>query len=146
LEKELIVISGRNEQLPGHPLIYSTSKSFMDYFGVNSADDLPKIKEVLTNHMMEGTIINHAEFEQASTLAVTDDGELIEEAQTSQEETIESKNTETPDIVSSDLEISEPAEENESKPAEENEESEEGNSSTDETSDGDESTSSEEQQ
>ena len=26
LEKDLIIISGRNEQLPGHPLIYATSK------------------------------------------------------------------------------------------------------------------------
>ena len=46
LEKELIVISGRNELLPGKPLVYSTSKTFMDYFGINSTDDLPKIKEV----------------------------------------------------------------------------------------------------
>src|SRR5690606_11848960 len=38
LEKELIVISGRNENLPGHPLVYSTSKSFMDYFGINSPE------------------------------------------------------------------------------------------------------------
>ena len=44
LEKELIIISGRNEKLPGHPLVYGTSKNFMDYFGINSADDLPKIK------------------------------------------------------------------------------------------------------
>ncbi len=34
LEKELIVISGRNELLPGKPLVYSTSKTFMDYFGI----------------------------------------------------------------------------------------------------------------
>ena len=47
LEKELIIITGRNEKLPGHPLVYATSKSFMDYFGINSSDDLPKIKEVL---------------------------------------------------------------------------------------------------
>jgi segregation and condensation protein B len=80
LEKELIIISGRNEQLPGHPLVYATSKTFMDYFGVNSADDLPKIKEVLANQIMEGTTINHTEFDEASTLAVTDDGELIDEA------------------------------------------------------------------
>ena len=32
LEKELIIISGRNEKMPGHPLVYSTSKNFMDYF------------------------------------------------------------------------------------------------------------------
>ena len=44
LEKELIVISGRNETMPGHPLVYATSKSFMDYFGINTPDDLPKIK------------------------------------------------------------------------------------------------------
>src|SRR5215468_10533879 len=31
LEKELIIISGRNEKQPGQPLLYSTSKNFMDY-------------------------------------------------------------------------------------------------------------------
>jgi len=51
LEKELIVISGRNEELPGKPLIYETSKSFMDYFGLNSPSDLPKIKEVLAEQI-----------------------------------------------------------------------------------------------
>ena len=51
LEKELIIISGRNEDLPGKPLIYETSKSFMDYFGLNSAADLPKIKEVLAEQI-----------------------------------------------------------------------------------------------
>lgn len=43
LEKDLVIISGRNEDAVGKPLIYATSKSFMDYFGINSADDLPKI-------------------------------------------------------------------------------------------------------
>jgi len=62
LEKELIVISGRNEKLPGHPLVYSTSKNFMDYFGINSTEDLPKIKEVLSEQMIEGTIINPDDF------------------------------------------------------------------------------------
>ena len=80
LEKELIVISGRNEELPGHPLIYSTSKNFMDYFGINSADDLPKIKEVLADQIIEGTLINHTEFAQPSSLVVSGDGELIDEA------------------------------------------------------------------
>jgi segregation and condensation protein B len=62
LEKELIVIAGRNEQLPGHPLIYATSKNFMDYFGINSTDDLPKIKEVLSEQLVEGTIIRNEDF------------------------------------------------------------------------------------
>jgi segregation and condensation protein B len=114
LEKELIVISGRNEQLPGHPLIYSTSKTFMDYFGINSADDLPKIKEVLADRIIEGTVINHTEFDQAGTLAVTDHGELVEETTGSEEPSAEHNSTDASDVVSSDLEMSESAEENES--------------------------------
>jgi segregation and condensation protein B len=57
LEKDLIVISGRNETLPGHPLVYATSKNFMDYFGINSADDLPKIKEVFDESFLAPTIV-----------------------------------------------------------------------------------------
>jgi segregation and condensation protein B len=78
LEKELIVITGRNEKLPGHPLVYATSKSFMDYFGINSADDLPKIREVLANQVVEPTVVNHTEFEPSETLVVSDAGELID--------------------------------------------------------------------
>jgi segregation and condensation protein B len=61
LEKELIIISGRNEKLPGHPLVYSTSRNFMDYFGINSAEDLPKIKEVLADQLVEPTVIKDTE-------------------------------------------------------------------------------------
>ena len=77
LEKELIVISGRNEKLPGHPLVYNTSKNFMDYFGINSPEDLPKIKEVLAEQIVQPTIINHTQFEESDTLKVTDEGELM---------------------------------------------------------------------
>ncbi|MGI8622604.1 MAG: SMC-Scp complex subunit ScpB [Solirubrobacteraceae bacterium] len=90
LEKELIVISGRNEELPGKPLVYSTSKSFMDYFGINSTDDLPKIKEVLAEQVMQGTLITDAFNKTAEageipdayappTMIVADSGELIEQ-------------------------------------------------------------------
>src|ERR1700760_4072443 len=53
VEKHLGVITGPKENMPGKPLIYATSKSFMDYFGINSADDLPKIKEVLADQPVE---------------------------------------------------------------------------------------------
>src|SRR6201985_2693725 len=59
LEKELIVISGRNEEMPGKPLVYSTSKTFMDYFGITSPADLPKLKEVFAETLVEPTIMNH---------------------------------------------------------------------------------------
>ena len=58
LEKELIVISGRDEHLPGRPLVYATSQNFMDYFGINSSDDLPQIKEVLADLIVEPTIVS----------------------------------------------------------------------------------------
>jgi segregation and condensation protein B len=58
LEKDLIIISGRNEAAVGKPLIYSTSKSFMDYFGINGADELPKISEVLMEELVKATVVN----------------------------------------------------------------------------------------
>jgi segregation and condensation protein B len=86
LEKELIIISGRNEKMPGHPLVYSTSRNFMDYFGINSADDLPKIKEVLAEQLVEPTVIKDAEIREEEKkqdssdddvlLSVTEEGEL----------------------------------------------------------------------
>jgi len=59
LEKELVIIAGRNEDAVGKPLIYTTSKSFMDYFGINSPDDLPKIKEVLMEELVEATKVHN---------------------------------------------------------------------------------------
>jgi len=61
LEKELVVISGRKEDAVGKPLLYSTSKNFMDYFGINSADDLPKIKEILNQEIVEATKVEKEE-------------------------------------------------------------------------------------
>lgn len=66
LEKDLIVIVGRNENSPGKPLIYATSKSFMDYFGINSPDDLPKIKEVLNQEIIEATKVEEIQIEISS--------------------------------------------------------------------------------
>jgi segregation and condensation protein B len=45
LEKELIVIAGKSDG-PGKPLLYSTSKNFMDHFGLKSVKDLPKLKDL----------------------------------------------------------------------------------------------------
>ena len=76
LEKELIIISGRNEDMPGKPLLYATSRTFMDYFGMNSVSDLPKIKEVLAEPTTEPTIINEDKTNE-KLLAVNNEGNLI---------------------------------------------------------------------
>ena len=67
LEKDLVIISGRNEDAVGKPLIYATSKSFMDYFGLNSTADLPKISEVLMEEFMQATAVKHVEIEENNT-------------------------------------------------------------------------------
>lgn len=72
LEKELILISGRSENMPGKPLLYVTSKTFMDYFGINSAEDLPKIKEVLAEQLIEGTIVNPDDFTDQNVAIATE--------------------------------------------------------------------------
>ncbi len=46
LEKELIVMNGKAETV-GRPIIYATSPFFMDYFGINSMDELPQLKELI---------------------------------------------------------------------------------------------------
>ena len=61
LEKDLVIISGRNEDAVGKPLIYATSKAFMDYFGINNASELPKISEVLMEELVKATVINSTE-------------------------------------------------------------------------------------
>jgi segregation and condensation protein B len=52
LEKELIEISGKSDG-PGRPILYSTSRSFMDYFGIKSVKDLPQLKDL---HMEQNEI------------------------------------------------------------------------------------------
>ena len=91
LEKELIIISGRNEKAPGQPLLYSTSKNFMDYFGINSADELPKIKEVINEPVepthLKNTFLGEEEKpEDPELLSVTETGELIINKEQGEEE------------------------------------------------------------
>ena len=45
LSRNLIKIKGRGDG-PGRPLLYSTTKSFLEQFGINRLSDMPKLKEV----------------------------------------------------------------------------------------------------
>ena len=44
--KGFIKESGRSE-LPGRPILYETTNEFLDYFGLASTSDLPKIDEII---------------------------------------------------------------------------------------------------
>ena len=45
LDRGLVKIEGRAE-LPGRPLLYATTDSFLDHFGVRTLDDLPNAAEL----------------------------------------------------------------------------------------------------
>ncbi len=45
LERNLISIVGR-EKAPGNPLLYGTTNYFLEYFGIKTLKDLPKLKEI----------------------------------------------------------------------------------------------------
>jgi segregation and condensation protein B len=38
-------LKGKSD-LPGKPVLYGTSKKFMDYFGINNISQLPDLKEL----------------------------------------------------------------------------------------------------
>lgn len=76
LEKELIVIQGKSDG-PGKPLIYATSKSFMDHFGLKSVKDLPKLKDL---HIAENEIGTPADLLDSLIEEVPQDGTEEHEA------------------------------------------------------------------
>lgn len=53
LEKDLIKIMGKAHS-PGRPILYGVSDSFMDYFGLNSLADLPKLKDIVSKDNVIG--------------------------------------------------------------------------------------------
>lgn len=59
LEKELIEVAGRVDDAPGRPVLYKVTALFLDYFGINATNELPKLKDVLVSD--ENTIGEVAE-------------------------------------------------------------------------------------
>jgi segregation and condensation protein B len=45
MERGLVKIAGRAE-LPGRPLLYETTRFFLDHFGLRSLDELPNVEEL----------------------------------------------------------------------------------------------------
>lgn len=84
LEKELIEISGRSDT-PGRPLTYVTSEKFMDYFGLKTIADLPKLKDLQTGENIFAGIDQLDEplsDEQSSQSSEEQDEEPHEETET----------------------------------------------------------------
>ncbi len=45
MEKNLITVVGR-EDAPGRPLLFGTTKNFLEHFGLDAVSELPKLKEI----------------------------------------------------------------------------------------------------
>ncbi len=61
LEKELIEMAGRMEDAVGKPILYKVTPLFLDYFGINSVNELPKLKDIVVSD--ENTIGDAPEVE-----------------------------------------------------------------------------------
>jgi len=113
LEKDLVLITGRKENAPGQPLIYGTSKTFMDYFGINSADELPKLSDIIAQDIVESTTVSESHpvdedmIAEDTALVVDENGNIEEvlEAETiaGEEATFTENSNEETDIVVEDL-------------------------------------------
>jgi segregation and condensation protein B len=84
LEKELVIIIGRKEDAPGQPLVYATSKTFMDYFGINSPADLPQLSDIASQELVNPTVVGAAQpvdtdlpEDENTVLVVNELGEII---------------------------------------------------------------------
>lgn len=69
LEKELVDINGRSDG-PGRPLLYGTSEKFMDYFGLESLNELPKPKDF----RLPDNVVGEAAPIEESMLVEVDEG------------------------------------------------------------------------
>lgn len=69
--KGFIKESGRSD-MPGRPILYETTHEFLDYFGLSSVDDLPKIEDIIGEA--------NEEVEDNSDLYTSKYTEMIEEA------------------------------------------------------------------
>lgn len=63
LERSLVMIKGRDPG-PGRPLLYGTTQTFLEYFGLSKLSDLPRMEEIAALAQAEGST-NWDEKEQA---------------------------------------------------------------------------------
>jgi segregation and condensation protein B len=65
LERNLIRILGKKD-VPGKPLLYGTTKDFLETFGLKDLKSLPSIREM-------GALFKEGDIEEQKTLFSTDD-------------------------------------------------------------------------
>jgi len=108
LDKKLIRIVGRKD-VPGKPIIYGTTKKFLEVFNLKELTDLPTMRELKE-------ITEHQEIYEQETIAFDDDErelDQIEEMHTASDKTEgpegpETRETEAAEVVQKPEELSAP--------------------------------------
>jgi len=77
LERNLIRIMGR-KQLPGRPLIYGTTRKFLEVFDLDSLESLPKLKEIKEFGIGEAQATQTRENETPTASAVQEEADETE--------------------------------------------------------------------
>lgn len=90
LDLELIVILGRKEDAVGKPLLYGTSHTFMDYLGINSIEELPKLNEINQYEDIIPTDATEALPDEGESKMVVNENGEIDELSVAEAETVES--------------------------------------------------------
>jgi segregation and condensation protein B len=79
LDRQLVKIEGHRE-VPGRPMLYGTSKRFLELFGLKSVKDLPNLRELEELARESGIGVLAAEGEESEVVVELDDeGELAED-------------------------------------------------------------------
>lgn len=109
LERDLIMIKGR-ATTPGRPILYGTSDNFLKILGLNSLNELPKIREIndiLKNGKIEG--LTEADIELFNSVNSIDASQTkgqstinFDENQEDKKTEIQNDNLETNEIKSND--------------------------------------------
>ncbi len=104
LDKRLIQILGRKE-VPGRPLMYATTKEFLQYFGLKDLSELPTLKEFQEVDIPEPPERTPENSERPESVAEEQklDAEpvetVFEEAESQMENTVQSGNEQGDDAV-----------------------------------------------
>lgn len=78
LERRMVKIIGRKE-MPGKPMLYGTTKEFLEYFGLNNLSELPTLKEFKESSfpISEPEFIGDAPFSGTTPQASVEKGEEV---------------------------------------------------------------------
>ena len=80
LERDLITITGRGSG-PGRPILYGTTTNFLKVLGLNSIEDLPKLKEIneiLKTEKIEGITEADIDLFNSVNAGITNDDQKLE--------------------------------------------------------------------